>query len=304
MTTAELTKDEKTEVNTTKNENKDFVGEYPAEGLLAMGGFLFYGLGCVFVYDDVTLPTLRLSADGFGDDFDADTSEMIGAFNDVPENLEGECWFDLKAAEFEEGVIELKIMKTKNGPVVGRFTGDSEGLGESILRNKKGKLEIPSTKEHNNDIIFEGKDGIESIEFVYGNQYSITAGQPWGGVETTSGNNGSKLTIDVGAGRKNNKEPAQWYNDTVNSDTTKMFHSRGGNNVPKKLHFAFNGVLSINGDSFNVSMGQGEDFWYNNWHIASPEMVSTESRTTGTFANGKYRIWSTDSYHFKISKEF
>jgi hypothetical protein len=302
MTTAELTKDEKTAVKITKNENKDFIGEYPAEGLLGMGGFLFYGLGCVFVYDDVTQPTLRLSADGFGDDFDADTSEMIGTFTDVPKNLEGECRFDLETIDFEEGVIQLTIRK--NGSVVGIFTGDSEGLGEAILRDKKGKLEIPATKEYNNDIIFEGKDGIESIVFAYGNQYSITSGQPWGGVETTSSNNGSKLTIDVGAGRKNNKTPAEWYNDTVNSDTTKMFHSRGGKNVPKKLHFAFNGILSINGDSFNVSIGQGEDGWYNNWHIASPEMKSTESRKTGTFEDGKYRIWSTDSYHFKISKEW
>lgn len=274
----------------------DFTGIYPAEGLLGMGGFLFYELGCVFVYDDPLLPTLRLHADGFGDDFDVDSSELLGVFSKVPAELVGDCRFSLQTLDFEEGEIELVIKK--EGVVVGRFSGISEGLGEAVLIDRKGTLSIAKTKEHNNQIVFEGESGVTSIKFAYGNQYSITSGEPWGGVETTSYKNGAKLVIDVGAGRKKGSAPATFFNDTVDSNSNKMFHSRGGKNVVSKMHFAFKGRLTINDEPFDVCLGQGEDGWYNNWHIASPSCVSSGSGTSGQL--GRFLITPKDSYHFRV----
>ncbi|WP_158729660.1 MULTISPECIES: hypothetical protein [unclassified Flavobacterium] len=279
-----------------ENSKENFEGIYEATGLLGMGGFLFYEIGCVFLVADPKNPVLRFHSDGIGDDFDISTSEIEGSFSKPVADLVGKCTFELVNVDFEEGGIELTIFQ--NDLPVGVFTGISEGVGEAAIKGK-GKLTIPETKTHNNNIIFAGDKTIKSISFVYGDLYTITPGQPWGEVETTSSHNGSTLKIDIGAGRKDNPENAKWFNDVVSSVNEKMFHTRGGDNVPKELNFAIKGLLTINGDKFNVCIGQGSSGDYNNWHIASENASSKHPYKDGYI--GKYYFSSDDSDEFKVT---
>jgi len=278
------------------NSKENFEGIYEATGLLGMGGFLFYEIGCIFLISDLKNPVLRFHSDGIGDVFDIDTSEMEGSFNKTVANLVGKCRFKLVNVDVEEGAIELTIFQ--NDAIVGFFTGVSEGLGEAVIEGN-GKLTIPETKTHNNNITFAGDKTIKSISFDYGDLYTITPGQPWGEVETTSSHNGSTLKIDIGAGRKDNKSNADWFNAVVNSANEKMFHTRGGDNVPKELNFAIKGTLTINGDKFNICIGQGHTGSYDNWHIASESASSKHPYKDGYI--GKYYFSSDDSDEFKVT---
>jgi hypothetical protein len=279
-----------------ENSKENFKGIYEATGLLGMGGFLFYEIGCIFMVADPNNPVLRFHSDGVGDVFDIDTSQMEGTFSKPVADLVGRCTFELVNADFEEGGIELTIFQ--NDLTVGVFTGISEGFGEAGIVGK-GKLTIPETKTHNNKITFAGDKNIKSISFDYGDLYTITEGQPWGEVETTGSNNGSTLTIDIGAGWANDSKNADWFNKVVNSVNEKMFHTRGGDNVPKKLHFAIKGILTINGDKFNVCIGQGRTGDYNNWHIASESASSKHPYKDGYI--GKYYFTSHNSDEFKVT---
>jgi hypothetical protein len=282
-----------------ETQTEKFVGIYPATGLLGNGGFLFYELGAIF---DVVQPNvvkqIRFHSEGFGDDFDLSASEMVGFFSKTVDKLVGKCTFNLETFDVEEGAILFQ-----NDIQVGEFTGDSEGLGEAYFHHRKGKLTVPNTKSHNNKLIFECGSGIESMSFIYGNQYSITDGQPWGEVESAFSYNKkekrNELKIDVGAGRKASKKPATFYNSFVNSNTNQMIRTRGGDNVPKELNFAFNGILKINGESFNVCIGQGHYKTHNNWHIASDSLSSSSPFLQGNL--GKYQLKSDGSYGFKVT---
>jgi hypothetical protein len=281
-----------------KNEKLASIGEYEATGLLGMGGFLFYYIGCIFAVADPKHPILRFHADGLGDDFDVDSSEMVGAFTKSPDKLTGKCHFTLENADLEEGAIELTILQ--DDAVVGVFTGVSEGFGEAILKGT-GKLTIPETKEHNNNFTFEGDHSIKSISFDYGDLYTITKGQPWGEVTTSNSHSGSTLKIDIGAGRKESTSNASWYNATVNSNHNQMFHTRGGDNVPSELNFAIKGVLTINNVPFNVCLGQGASGSYNNWHLASESASATHPHKDGFLGN--FKLSQSGSSEFKVKKK-
>jgi hypothetical protein len=281
-----------------------FIGIYPAGGLLVNGGFLFFDLGAVFeVVEPTGIKQIRFHSEGFGDDFDFSASELEGFFSKTVDKLIGKCTFNLEVVDVEEGELVLQIFQ--DDIQVGEFYGVSEGLGEAAFYHHKGKLTTPNTKTHNNKFIFECDKSIESMSFVFGNQYAITDGQPWGEVESSfyydKKNKRNELKIDVGAGRKASKKPAQFYNSIVNSNTNKMIHTRGGDNVPKELNFAFNGILKINNDSFNVCIGQGHHGSYNNWHIASDNMNSISPFQQGDLGN--YHLTNDGSYGYKVSKK-
>ncbi|MCF2908431.1 hypothetical protein L1285_08855 [Pseudoalteromonas sp. DL2-H2.2] len=285
------------------NFKTDFAGEYIAEGLLGMGGFLFYYLGCLFFVDDPENPTVRFHADGFGDDFVIDTTELVGAFNKSPQELvkhdSGKCTYTLKDAELEEGVMILSIFQ--DDIKVGEFKGESEGVGEAFNTQRPGKLTIPKPKEHKNNFYFKGSSGIESINFYYGNVNSVTPGQPWGEITSTQENHNKTVKIVVDSGRKADKANAKWFNETVNSDGNKMFHTRGGDNVPSKLNFAIKGILEINGEQFNVCLGQGTSGTYNNWHLASEDITSPHPHKAGDI--GDFHLTQSGSDEFIVRKK-
>ena len=107
----------------------------------------------------------------------------------------------------------------------------------------------------------------QSVSFTWDGGYSITSGQPWGGVSTGSGvsGGGSGLNIDVEAGRKGSPQVAQWFT----SRTSTMISSAewGADSFPRELNFAFTGTLTINGTEYPVVIGQGHSGTDNNWWI-------------------------------------
>ena len=274
-------------------------GAYLATGILNTEGFLFYHIGCLFILADPKQPTLRLHADSVGDDFDFSICDVDGSFLLPPSALEGTCEFSLLAADFEEGGIKLTIYK--DGIVAGEFFGVCEGLGEVDIVKRKGKLSIPKPKEHANVFKFVGESGIDSIKFHYGDVNSITPGEPWGDVTSESHNGGKTVEIKVDAGRKADKANAKWFNDTVNGQSSKMFHTRGGDNVPSELNFAIQGILEINKQRFNVCLGQGTSGTYNNWHLASEDIHSPHPHKGGDMGN--YHFTQNGSNEFIVKKK-
>lgn len=273
-------------------------GAYPATGILNTEGFLFYHLGCLFLLADPAQPTIRLHAEGIGDDFDFSICDVEGSFTLPASDLEGSCEFSLLEADFEEGGIELTIYK--KGEVVGEFSGVCEGLGEAAIVKHKGKLSIPKPKEHVNVFKLVGESGIESVNFYYGDVNSITPGQPLGDIVCENQNNGKTVEIKIDAGRKADKANATWFNDSVNSESNKMFHTRGGANVPNELNFAIKGILEINNERYNVCLGQGTSGTYNNWHLASKDINSPHPHKGGDI--GSYHFTQSGSNEFIIKK--
>lgn len=116
---------------------------------------------------------------------------------------------------------------------------------------------------HDNDLDIESS---MSLAFSWDGNYSITSGQPWGGVTTTNGTpgGGSGIVIDADGGRSGSTGPAQWF----------MAHSQGpvmgedsATNTPGDLNFAFTGTLTIDGHQYPVVIGQGHSGMNNNWWI-------------------------------------
>jgi hypothetical protein len=269
-------------------------GDYEATGLLGMGGFLFYYVGCIFAITDKH-PILRFHADHMGDAFDIDFSEMVGTFTKSADKLEGKCRFELATAEEGAGGIELTIWK--DDVIVGFFTGTSEGLGEAVLTGS-GKLTIPATSTHDNVLTFKGiSPGIKTMKFDYGDMYKITSGQPWGELTTNYDSTTKELTIDVVAGRSNSKDCAEWYSTGYTNG--EMIHTRGGSTMPSELNFSIKGVLTINDTSkFNLCLGQGHDGDHDNWYLASIAMVSDSDHKNGYL--GSYRLTQEDSAIFNV----
>lgn len=97
------------------------------------------------------------------------------------------------------------------------------------------------------------------VSFAWDQGYSITAGQPWGGVTTSPG-----LAIDVEAGRSASTGPAQWLNDRTAVPVGTEGAGPGGSG-PSELNFAFSGTLTIDGHEYPIVMGQGHTGDNNNW---------------------------------------
>lgn len=108
---------------------------------------------------------------------------------------------------------------------------------------------------------------VQDVSFTFDGQYSITGGQPWGGVtaSTPAPIQGSGETvITAQAGRHDSTAPATWFgwNSTaaIGGDS---FH----NGNPTQLNFAFAGTLAVDGNSYPVVIGQGSNAEGNNWWI-------------------------------------
>lgn len=114
--------------------------------------------------------------------------------------------------------------------------------------------------EHDNVLNLEAGNSYiseQGISFEWDSGYSITDGQPWGGV---SGN--GQPSINVEAGRQGSSGPAQWFNDRAAA----AFNDGPWANSPDELNFAFSGWLTIEGHQYPVVMGQGHDMESaNNW---------------------------------------
>ena len=114
-----------------------------------------------------------------------------------------------------------------------------------------------STTEHDNYVQFEGDACITSASFAPQDS-NITGGQPWGGVSTSNPYvaNGT-LELNVKAGRKDSSGPAAWFNQQAPVYIGASFDKEV---VPvNNLNFAITGELTLNGDTYLIALGQGNE---------------------------------------------
>lgn len=151
------------------------------------------------------------------------------------------------------------------------------------------------TTEHDNEFDFNASTNVTSISFRFNGEYIITDGQPWGGVSSDGGK------IVVKAGRKGSEECAKWFKDYVASDYENMIHTSGGDNLPDKLNFAIKGTLTIDGQNYEICLGQGHrsSTSENNWHLASKSIVADKDAKNGTLG---IRLLQNGTHAFDLSK--
>lgn len=135
---------------------------------------------------------------------------------------------------------------------------------------------------HDNHVYFlnfaEG-DMVAGIGFNL-KHYSITGGQPWGGISTGMDHYDDSRAgyIDVRAGRHGSEDVANWFKARVNlAVATRQLEWDPDNDRPHKLNFAIIGDLVLkakgsppNGGSVlcrDIVIGQGHVGAYNNWWI-------------------------------------
>lgn len=117
---------------------------------------------------------------------------------------------------------------------------------------------------HDNEFNFysDNINPVQSISFTYSDQYDITAGQPFAGVKASGG------YVDVQAGRKGSQSTAGSFNGGLQNTAAHMLGLESSSATPYTLNFWIKGILTINGDSFPVYLGQGHNT-KNNWWIGS-----------------------------------
>lgn len=241
-------------------------------GDLILGGVLFYGLECLFLRLNSQMNLVKFSSSGVGDVVDVADSELEGKFFGDPQMYVGKCYYSLEEAEDGGGGMVLTLRKTKGGEPIGRFLGGAEGFGEAVIIDKKGHLHLdPSI--HKNEVSFVGDSSIKKIDFELDSE-CITEGQPYHGVhrDWESRSKMNQLKIDVKCGRKSSRPPASYFNDAAEG----MYRviTRLENKLPSELHFAIKGVLTIDGQGFNICLGQAGAGFYNPWYLASNRLVA------------------------------
>jgi hypothetical protein len=122
--------------------------------------------------------------------------------------------------------------------------------------------------QHDNQFDIAPDGFSPAMSYSYSGNHSITSGQPWGGV--SAGMSGSELQIVAKAGRKASDTPANWFNSNVSNAACTIANVYS---LPSELNFAFTGTITIEGNSYPVTMGQGNSLEYNNWWIGGPGWV-------------------------------
>ncbi|MFN8125180.1 MAG: hypothetical protein U0R64_01520 [Candidatus Nanopelagicales bacterium] len=158
---------------------------------------------------------------------------------------------------------------------------------------------LVGVSEHDNVLDIESS---ESLSFTWDGGYSITAGQPWGGVTTGSGTpgGGSGINVTADAGRSGSSEVADWFNAR---STLAVGDDQGTDNSPEELNFAFSGTLSINGTDYPVVIGQGHSGANNNWWIGGQGTGWTASADGQTVASSVLYLITPDG-EYGIGSEY
>lgn len=100
----------------------------------------------------------------------------------------------------------------------------------------------------------------EGLSFTPSGDYSISSGQPWGGVTTGTGAFDA-LQITAQAGRHDSSGPAEFFTQ----NTSAMIGGAAYGDTPSELNFAFTGTLTVDGNSYDLVVGQGSNMDGNNW---------------------------------------
>lgn len=196
------------------------------------------------------------------------------------------------------------------------MTGSVQTMPQAVASPAPASQSAPASRalgavvgvsEHSNVVNLEVAEGsesaISSVNFTWNGGYSITSGQPWGGVTSSTGSeNGlAYVNVSASAGRSGSQGPASWFsqNEVVNvADDT--FLSAPG--APSDLNFAFTGTLTINGHDYPIVLGQGHQSATNNWWFGGGSGW-TNNRGALVTPDGAYRIqgYSDSANAFAIS---
>ena len=163
--------------------------------------------------------------------------------------------------------------------------------------------------EHDNVVEFHSKPGdkfpqVTSIVFYFYGNYSITSGQPWDGVTTnnTSGDYPA-YQVDALAGRKGSNPPASFFFQHAGNAWISIDDCFDPTNLV--LNFAFSGVLEIEGNDYNIMLGQVGCAGGNPWYVGANQMGFTVDGNGWLLTpDGQYRINSDGSAEneFKVMK--
>ncbi len=151
------------------------------------------------------------------------------------------------------GVVVLTACSspTTQGPPKGEATSTEQPSTEQAAPS--ADQSAVATTEHDNYVTLKEAPGgcIQSVQFIPMDT-NITGGQPWGGISTSSPYTpGGSLELNAKAGRHDSPGPAQWFNDRAPVKISQ------NNNPIKNLNFAFMGELILNGATYTVAFGQG-----------------------------------------------
>lgn len=160
------------------------------------------------------------------------------------------------------------------------LTGCEDSSSDSDLHTDDAVLEdapvtnpadntVLYTSSHDNLVVFTRYPTITSVTYSFDGEYSITSGQPWHGISISESD--GDCTVNADAGRKKTDGPAQWFK---NHATMAMCVSGSWLGWPSSLNFAFNGTITIDGNSYQLVVGQGNDGVHNNWWIGGNQWGS------------------------------
>lgn len=150
--------------------------------------------------------------------------------------------------------------------------------------------------EHDNVVEFHSKPGdkysqVTSLVFYFDGNYSITSGQPWDGVTT---NNVSAdypaYQADALAGRHYSDPPADFFTQRAGGKWITM--------APPGIagmNFAFSGSLEIDGNDYNIVLGQDMCGSRNCWYLgANQSGFEVDANGWLVTPDGQYRIVADD----------
>lgn len=155
---------------------------------------------------------------------------------------------------------------------------------------------LVGVSQHDNELDLQSA---QSVSFDWDGGYSITSGQPWGGV--TSGGDGDGIAIHAEAGRKASTDVASWFNSrsSMSINTAEW----GADSSPEELNFAFTGTLTINGVQYPVVIGQGHSGVDNNWWIGGQGGGWTESVFGQTVGSATPVLITPDGEYTVLAEE-
>jgi hypothetical protein len=166
---------------------------------------------------------------------------------------------------------------------------DNEVLESVAVTNQTEAGLIITTSTHDNLVEFIRYSTISHITFAFDGQYDISSGQPWHGI-SASDDDGS-CTLDAVAGRHKTSGPANWFKSR---SSIGMCVSGSWLGWPSSLNFAFSGTLTVDGHSYPVIVGQGNDGAHNNWWIGGVGGGWSSDTASLVTPDGRYRICQWD----------
>ncbi len=163
-------------------------------------------------------------------------------------------------------MIRTLFLVAATTAVMGGITGPAMAAtsAEATAAATPASQPLVGTTMHANLVTIYPADDTSSqydgLSFTPSGSYSITSGQPWGGVSSSVGAfDGLQLTAQ--AGRHDSAGPAQFFTDNASV----MVGGAAYGNTPSSLNFAFTGTLTVAGNSYDIVVGQGSNVEGNNW---------------------------------------